>query len=136
MRKIKFRQWDKRNKRFHHFGFSLDDYFIFTSPVSPCRENYPVSQYTGLKDLKGVEIYEGGIVLLHEYEDRGDGSYEPALAVTLWDDHYRGFMYKTITDVGASDEVFMFEYTAEVVGSIEENPELLGENYEDTTRIT
>lgn len=125
MREIKFRQWDKRNKRFHYFGFSLDEHFLFTAPVNPNREYYPVSQYTGVKDPKGVEIYEGSIVLLHEYEDRGDGSYETALAVTEWDDHYSGFMFKTITEVGASEEIFMFEYTAEVIGSINENPELL-----------
>ena len=126
MREIKFRQWDKRTKRFHYFGFDVDvDGSIFSSPLNPCRERYPVSQYTGIKDPNGVEIYEGSIVLLHEYEDRGDGSYETALAVTEWDDHYSGFMFKTITEVGASEEIFMFEYTAEVIGSINENPELL-----------
>ena len=123
MREIKFRQWDKRNKRFHYFGFDVNE-FPFTSPANPNREYYPVSQYTGVKDSEGAEIYEGSIVLLHEYEDRGDGSYEPTLAVTEWDEHYRGFMFKTITEVGASDEVFMFEYTAEVIGNIYENPEL------------
>ena len=136
MREIKFRQWDKRNRRFHYFGFDLGVDSVFTSPENPNRENFPVSQYTGLKDSKGVEIYEGDIVLLYGYEYRGDGSYEPTLAVTKWNDYDHGFMFKIITEVGASHEVLMFEYTAEVIGSIDENPELLGESDEDNTRIT
>ena len=131
MREIKFRQWDKRNKRFHYFGFEVNDHFLFTAPVNPNREHYPVSQYTGLKDSKGVEIYEGDvvlldkIVLLHKYEDRGDGSCDDVLAVTKWDDHYQGFMYKHLPETPESAEVFMFEYASEVVGNIYENPELL-----------
>ncbi len=138
MREIKFRQWDKRNKRFHYFGFEVND-FQFTAPVNPSREHYPVSQYTGLKDPKGVEIYEGDIVLLDKmvlfdkYADRGDGSCDDVLAVTKddllavtkWDDHYQGFMYKHLPETPESAEVFMFEYAAEVVGNIYENPELL-----------
>ncbi len=107
MRKIKFRQWDKRNKRFHHFGFSLDDYFMFTSPVNPCRENYPVSQYTGLKDLKGVEIYEGDVV------------YICGCGKTLIE-----FPFLDVYEAGFEDDI------GEIVGNIYENPELLGESDE------
>ena len=122
MRDIKFRQWDKRNKRFHYFGFTLDDYFEFTSPVSPCRKNYPVSQYTGLKDSKGVEIYEGDVV----------NSRHLSLAEVVFSKKaakfciqiYRMNPYKEMTK-----RVYSI-LSCEVVGNIYANPELLGESDE------
>lgn len=61
MRELKFRQWDSKYKRFHYFGFDIGE-FQFTSALNPCRKSYPVSQYSGMKDKKDVEIYEGDIV--------------------------------------------------------------------------
>ena len=114
MRKIRFRQWDKKNKRFDYFGFAVDvDGIVFTSPVSLNREKYPVSQYTGLKDLKGVEIYEGDVV------------YICGCGKTLIE-----FPFLDLYEAGFEDDI------GEIVGNIYENPELLGASDEDTTRIT
>ena len=112
MREIKFRQWDKRNKRFHYFGFDVNE-FPFTSPVNPNREYYPVSQYTGVKDSEGAEIYEGDVV------------YICGCGKTLIE-----FPFLDLYEAGFEDDI------GEIVGNIYENPELLGESYEDTTRIT
>ena len=69
MREIKFRIWDKLEQRFifpdkgyqGHYVLSLNGRFHNLQNGSGGDE-YIVQQYTGLKDSKGIEIYEGDIV--------------------------------------------------------------------------
>ena len=58
-REIKFRCWD--GKRFNEWGY-LDPYKVGIVFVSPPNPKYPTQQFTGLKDCKGNDIYEGDIV--------------------------------------------------------------------------
>ncbi len=66
MRETKFRVWDKKNKRFVNFTkivFSIrKSVFLKDGFGNNIDGNFEVQQYTGLKDKKGNDIYEGDIV--------------------------------------------------------------------------
>lgn len=55
-RQIKFRAWDKYNKQMHHFPL------FWNQAEYLDEEDVIVTQYTGLKDFKDVDIYEGDIL--------------------------------------------------------------------------
>ena len=67
MRKIKFRIWDARSKRFYPDGFSVAmdgtewyDDSVFSHSLT--NGNWLLMQFTGLTDKNGVEIYEGDLL--------------------------------------------------------------------------
>lgn len=77
MREIKFRAWDKKNKKMisHEKLFSIDCSNEF--PFLPLLKNMysenldvEIMQYTGMNDSTGKEIYEGDIVKTN-YDDVG-----------------------------------------------------------------
>lgn len=90
-----------------------------------------VSQYTGLKDKNGKEIYEGDVLTAEIYPFQDDGEYNYH-GVIEWDKETASFyMWKALANKnkrgishGIGEQIESIE-RFEVIGSIYENPELI-----------
>ena len=126
MREIKFRIWDKVCDRFFNndynypviitndgkIGILVDD-LNFEEFKKDDLENIIISEYTGLKDMREKEIYEGDIL----FESFGEEYFK----VVFEDGSFR------VETEEYSLPLKEYAHICEVVGNIYENPELLGE---------
>ena len=142
-REIKFRAWDKKNKKMLYPGnewydiccggvegvLAIPHSTVYDGVENKSKEWIPM-QYTGLKDKNGREIYEEDIVkfklLTRDGENRGIGIVE-------WNDIERAWVVKVIkSDSGMPIWKyyllgFIKDEQLRVIGNIYENPELLEE---------
>ena len=122
MREIKFRAWHTKEKRWLDAGkFDATHNLYFWEQVIKSGY-YELTQYTGLKDKNGKEIYEGDIinfqmtrVVLVDHPIMTATTEETAIyqGEVKWSEYgFRPFID------GKASEI-------EVIGNIYENPELL-----------
>lgn len=120
MREIKFRVWDNEKNNFWGEGRSLS----LVSLVSDSLVNDDstvLEQYTSLKDMNGVEVYEGDVV---QYGEDKDFRFVVIFKHGCFYSHnLLGERFMTDSLLGSlvmSDKI-------EVIGNIHEHPELLEE---------
>jgi uncharacterized phage protein (TIGR01671 family) len=128
-REIKFRIWDNHTKHFATCVYETNkDCYLFIGrsgyvtafncygeEIDFQDGRFTIQQYTGLKDSKGVEIYEGDIVDC-KYDD------EKVIAEIKYSEEYAAFL------CGENALWQGWLGKAEIIGNIMETPELIKNN--------
>lgn len=98
-------------------------WYISNSVGMPCA--YPVrpetiSQFTGLTDKNGKEIYESDVVTIRDRDGNWEIRIHPRYGIGFWKGNW-----ELGDDNDASDPVYIDWHGITVIGNIYENPDLL-----------
>lgn len=138
MREIKFRAWDYNNEKiigWENIRIEKEEnetnisVIVFDGSIGDNYDDFPIMQYTGLKDVNGKEIFEGDIASFTVFDAFGSDKqfkgiikYQSGI-YEVWennDSEYFGSNGSFILNhVWLQDDEF------EIIGNIYENPELL-----------
>jgi uncharacterized phage protein (TIGR01671 family) len=126
MRKLKFRAWDKKEKKWICVGFHIiGEVTVFDMLGNRKLEDFndiEITQFTGLLDKHGKEIYEGDIV-----EGFGGEKYK-----VVWEDNWSRFVFENFDEEDYSydpaDNENCSQHYLEVIGNIYENSDLLSDD--------
>ena len=122
-------QWLKRETKFRAIKagggfevFELED----VQRVRPVIDWETISQFTGLKDVKGVEIYEGDVVQCFA-SNPVSSKYRAVIEWVHGGLCMRWLEQNARTDEGGSIESILhnIHIDGEVIGNVFENPELI-----------
>ena len=154
MRDIKFRSWDKKRNEWYgasqegngeklYYGIHLLGEIMYLQPPSVMHTiDIITSQYTGLKDSEGKDIYEGDIVDFTYWWFDGNVAESHLIGTIVYSDHSMSFQLKGIKNKEwesftgyENDSEYLTPFSElnfddadfEIIGNIYENSELLGD---------
>jgi len=127
MREIKFRAWDKLKKSMHDVGGInfIEGIVILWKQTGSVRSTYyaeldsiELVEYTGRKDKNAVEIYEGDVVFIEEYDGPGE----------TYVVNYKDAEWRLVNGPKVFDEDSLHLFSSEeleIKGNIYENKDLM-----------
>lgn len=136
MREIKFRAWDRINKTMNYFdsgviGFEQIKNYCFVKHLLP--NDILLLQYTGLKEKRGKEIYEGDIIRFYFDEQHGIQNKHSIIDKSFFTEMIDSVIFEKgcffAFNYDVEDGAFLFKYNncCEIIGNIYENPGLIKE---------
>lgn len=133
-REIKFRVWDKTTKTLNYddgvilnFGQQIASFYL-EKEYYPYKEDRPfseiiLSQFTGLRDAEGKEVFEGDIIKDGGYNEY-DIEYNDRWVIRYKAEGFYGCGFSAEYLAGDDESLRNFRKIV-VVGNIFENPELI-----------